>query len=160
MFGADIRQCAPELPLGNMVEVGRLAKAEVDDKGLIVQATMLAVEAYLHREKLAGWIATVKPRMKRMLGITGLVMQNFTQSQRDTDFDDFPKLLDGYKGKDIASFWTSTDSTCQAFRNLHCLLEQGIIQIDLDNAPKQKIAYPSNFWGLSTHQCLPNFRSR
>lgn len=156
MFGADIQQSGQELPLGNTVEVGRLAKANVEDRGLVIQATMLAVNAYLRRENLSGWIATVKLRMKRMLQMTKLEMQDFAQSPHKTSFNDVPNLLDGYKGKDVSFFWASAESTYQAFEKLYGLLDQGIIQIDLDSALEKK-AHVFPILGVAYRPMLPQF---
>lgn len=126
IFGTPIRDTGHFLPLRQSVEVGRLAKAKDVSNGLIIKATMLAVAAYLHRRQLAGWVATVKPTLFRILQKTGLEGRVFEKYRECTDAAQ-AEAIKKYKGNQIISFWASTENTSRAFETL----QTGDIEVDL-----------------------------
>lgn len=114
IFGATIRDTGHFLPLRQSVEVGRLAKAKDVPNGVITEAVMLAVAIYLRRKKLAGWVATVKPTLFRILQKKGLEAKTFEKYSERTDVAQ-AEAVKKYKGDKIVSFWASSEDTYQAF---------------------------------------------
>lgn len=117
LFGATIRQDGVHLPLRESVEVGRLAQVEDAPKGLVTRAIMLAVAAYLKKEGLAGWVATVKPTMKRIIkntGVESVLFETYIEERNAAK----ALIVKRYKGDKIVSFWASTESTIVTFERL------------------------------------------
>jgi hypothetical protein len=126
IFGASIREDGYLLPLSQSVEVGRLAKLKEVPNGLIIKAVMLAVAVYLRRRKRAGWVATVKPPLFRILQKKGLETKTFEKYSERTDAAQ-AEAVKKYKGDRIVSFWASSENTYQAFE----ALQTPDIEVDL-----------------------------
>ena len=116
IFGATIRRNGSMLPLRQSVEIGRLAKTPEAPGGLVTQATMLAVSAYLQKKGLAGWVATVKPSLSRILKKTGLETVLFEDYTEQDPYK--AAIVKGYKGDEIVTFWASTESTIASFQKM------------------------------------------
>lgn len=117
LFGATIRNDGVYLPLRGGVEVGRLAKADDAPSDLVSKAIMLGVAAYIRKENLSGWVATVKPPMYRIIKRTGLQSVLFETYLEETD-EEKAAIIEKYKGKEIKSFWASAEDTIHAFERL------------------------------------------
>jgi hypothetical protein len=116
IFGATIRQNGANLPLHQSVEIGRLAKTPEAQGGLVTKAIMLAVSAYLLKKGLAGWVATVKPSLYRILKKTGLETVLFEEyAEQDAEK---AAIVQGYKGDEIVTFWASAESTIASFQKM------------------------------------------
>lgn len=112
IFGARVREQLHEPALWKAVEVGRVAN---EAGSPVLRELMLGVLDYLEAYGRSGWVATVRPGMRRCLQKTGLAMHPLRRPADAPALANETHLLDGYKGGEVHSFWASLDATRQAF---------------------------------------------
>jgi hypothetical protein len=112
IFGAKISESTGR-QANRTIEVGRLAKVPDFPGGIITKEVMLATAAYLKKENLQSWIATVKPPLYRILRSTGLQMTYFEVNAGLEG--EQAEIVRRYKGDHIVVFEASTKNTIAAF---------------------------------------------